>query len=310
VDCIHRLYDEHKYFEVITAMNKFKAAYLAISVSIFLVIFKILVGLSTNSISILSDAMHSSMDVVASTITLIAIKLAKKPADKCHNYGHGKYEALSAAIQSVLILIISVTIIYQSALRIVNRNLITEAVPGIVVMVASITLHSMTVFIMLRCAKKENSIALKANALHLLSDVITSIGVIVGLIIIHFTGLKVIDPVLAIVVALVIVKTGYDIGKESIEELLDRSLNLEEVKIINDILEKHSPPVLDYHCLRTRRVGLIRQVDVHLIFPNNYSLIDAHDISSDIEKDIHESIKNVRTTTHLEPKSHYHPYKW
>jgi cation diffusion facilitator family transporter len=290
-------------------MNRFKAVYLAIGVSIFLVFFKILVGLLTNSISIISDALHSSMDVVASTITLAAMKFAKKPVDKCHNYGHGKYEDLAAAIQSVLIFIVSVTIIFQAASRIINQNLIAETLPGIIVMLVSITLHSITVFIMLKSAKKENSVALRANALHLMADVITSVGVIVGLVIIRFTGLKIIDPLAAIVVALIIIKTGYDIGKESIQQLLDRSLSPEEMKAIEESLEKHSPPVLDYHHLRTRRVGETRQVDVHLIFPDDYSLADAHDVSSSIEKDIHERLTIVRTTIHLEPKAHYHCYK-
>ncbi|SCY56547.1 cation diffusion facilitator family transporter [Alkaliphilus peptidifermentans] len=291
-------------------MNRFKAAYLAISVSVFLVLLKVFVGFVTNSISIISDALHSSMDVIASTITLVAMNLAKKPEDKCHNYGHGKYEDLAAAIQSVLILIISVTIITQAALRIVNQNLITETLPGIFVMIVSITLHSITVLIMLKYAKKENSVALRANALHLLADVVTSVGIIVGLVIIHFTGLKIIDPIVAIVVALIIIKTGYDIGKESIAQLLDKSLSLEEMKIIKETLAKHSPPVLDYHHLRTRRVGQIRQVDVHLIFPNNFSLMDAHDVSSNIEKDIQQRISTVRTTIHLEPETHNHSYKW
>ncbi|ABR47604.1 cation diffusion facilitator family transporter [Alkaliphilus metalliredigens QYMF] len=290
-------------------MNRFKAAYLAIVVSMFLVVFKVFVGTATNSISIISDALHSSMDVIASTITLVAMKLAKKPEDKCHNYGHGKYEDLAAVIQSVLILIISVTIISQATLRIVNGNLITETFPGIIVMLVSITLHSMTVFIMLKYAKKENSVALKANALHLLADVITSIGVIVGLVVIQFTGLRIIDPIVAIIVALIIIKTGYDIGKESIEQLLDKSLSSEEMSIIKEILEEHSPPVLDYHYLRTRRIGQTRQVDVHLIFPNDYSLTDAHDVSSSIEKDIHQRITSVRITIHLEPENHYHPYR-
>ena len=291
-------------------MDKFKAAYMAIGVSVFLVIFKVSIGILTNSISIISDALHSSMDVLASTLTLIAMKLAKVPEDKCHNYGHGKYEDLAAATQSILIFIVSVTIITQAASRIINQNLITDTLPGIFVMLVSITLHSITVFIMLKSAKKEGSIALRANALHLLSDVITSVGVIVGLIVINFTGLKIIDPIAAIVVALIIIKTGYDIGKESIAQLLDKSLSTEETKLIGEIIEKHSPPVLEYHHLRTRRVGQARQVDFHLIFPTSYSLLEAHNISNSIELDIHQNIPSVRTTIHLEPESHYHPYKY
>lgn len=291
-------------------MNKFKAAYLAIFVSIFLVIFKVIVGLSTNSISILSDALHSSMDVVASTITLIALYFAKKPADRCHNYGHGRYEDLAAAIQSVLIFLISITIITQAVSRILSQNLITETGPGIIVMLVSISLHSFTVFIMLKQAKKEQSVALRANALHLLADVITSVGVIVGLIIIHFTGVRIIDPIVAIVVAIIIIKTGFDIGKESIQQLLDRSLSSDEKKVVIEKIQKYTPPVLEYHHLRTRRVGNTRLVEFHLVFPNNFSLMEAHDISSYIEKEIHEIIPNVKTTIHLEPESHYHPYKW
>lgn len=291
-------------------MNKFRAAYLAIFISIFLVIFKVIIGLSSNSISIISDAMHSGMDVVASTITLIAIYFAKKPADKCHNYGHGRYEDLAAVIQSMLIFLISITIIIQAASRIINQNLITETLPGIIVMLVSICLHSMTVFIMLKYAKKEQSVALRANALHLLADVITSVGVIVGLIVIHFTGLRIIDPIVAIIVAVIIIKTGFDIGKESIGQLLDRSLSTEEKSIIIEKIKLFSPPILEYHHLRTRRVGLNRQVDFHLVFPNSYSLMDAHDISNKIEKEIHDNIPNVKTTIHLEPEIHNHPYKW
>ncbi len=291
-------------------MNKIKAASLAIAVSFFLVIFKIIVGLYTNSISIISDALHSSMDVIASTITLIAMKLASRPPDKSHNYGYGRYEDLSAAIQSVLIFLVSITIITQAVSRIANQNLITETTPGIIVMLVSIILHSCTVFIMLKYAKKENSVALKANALHLLADVITSVGVIVGLIVIHFTNLRVIDPLVAIVVALIIIKTGYDIGKESIQQLLDKSLSNEEMAVIKQAIKKHSPPVLDYHHLRTRKVGLTRLVEFHIVLPNDFSLMDAHDISSSIEKEIHQCITNVRTTIHLEPKEHYHPYTW
>lgn len=291
-------------------MNRFKAAYLAILVSIFLVVFKLLVGRETNSISIISDALHSSMDVIASTITLVAMKLAKKPEDKCHNYGHGKYEDLAAAIQSILILIISVTIINQAASRIANQSYITETGPGIIVMLVSITLHSLTVFIMLKYAKRENSIALRANALHLLADVITSVGVIIGLVIMHFTDIKIIDPIVAILVALVIIKTGYDIGKESIDQLLDKSLSLDEMKIIKEALDKHSPPIMDYHHLRTRRVGEARQVDLHLIFPNDYTLMEAHDVSNSLENYIHKRIESIRITVHLEPELHYHPYHY
>ncbi|QNO15268.1 cation transporter [Alkalicella caledoniensis] len=291
-------------------MNKVRAAFLAIGVSIFLVIFQVIVGLKTNSISIISDAMHSTMDVFASTITLIAIHFAKKPADKCHNYGHGKYEDLAAAIQSVLIFIVSITIITQAVLRIYHRSLITETLPGIIMMIVSITLHGAAVLVMLKVAKKEKSTALKANALHLLTDVITSIGVIVGLIFIRFTGLRLIDPIVAIVVALIIIKTGYDIGKESISQLLDRSLSQEDIDKIKGIIDSYSPPALDYHHLRSRKVGIIRQVDLHLIFPDDFSLTEAHDISSAIERDIHNTISDIRTTIHLEPKTHKHPYKW
>lgn len=287
-------------------MNKFKAAYLAIFVSIFLVVFKIMVGLSTNSISIISDAMHSGMDVVASTITLIAIYFAKKPADKCHNYGHGRYEDLAAVIQSFLIFLISITIISQAISRIVSQNLITETMPGIIVMLVSISLHSVTVFIMLKYAKKEQSVALRANALHLLADVITSVGVIIGLIVIHFTGLRIIDPIVAIVVAIIIIKTGFDIGKESIGQLLDSSLTTDEKNVIVAKIKLFSPPIIEFHHLRTRRVGLNRQIDFHLVFPDEYSLTEAHNISTKIEKEIQDNIPNFKTIIHLEPKSHNH----
>lgn len=291
-------------------MNQFKSVYLAIGVSVFLVIFKVMAGRMTHSISIVSDAMHSSMDVIASAITLAAMKLAQKPVDECHAYGHGRYEDFAAALQCILILLVSAAIIGQAVQRIRSQDYLTETVPGIVVMLVSILLHTGTVLIMLKYSKEADSIALRANALHLLTDVITSVGVILGLIVIHFTGLKLLDPVAAILVALVIIKTGCDIGKESIGQLLDRSLASDEIEGIEETLKEYQPPVLAFHHLRTRRVGRLRLVDVHLVFPDETSLSEAHDVSSRIERDLHRTFEDVRTTIHLEPKAHEHPHRW
>lgn len=288
-------------------VNKFKAALLAISVSIILVILKVVIGIITNSISIISDALHSFMDILASSITLAAMYFAAQPPDKCHNYGHGRYEDLAAVLQSILIFIFSITIIFQGLSRIFTQNYLNETVPGIIVMSLSITLHSITVLTMLKYAKKEESIALKANALHLLADVLTSIGVIIGLIVIHFTGVKIIDPIVGIIVALVIIKTGYDIGKESIGQLLDTSLSKEELNIVIDKIHQFIPPILSYHHLRTRRVGNHRYIDFHILFPDDFTLHKAHSIASNLEMELQKSIPNLKTTIHLEPKSHFHP---
>ncbi|WP_350343272.1 cation diffusion facilitator family transporter [Proteinivorax tanatarense] len=282
-------------------MTKEKSALLAILASIFLVILKLSVGLSANSVSIISDALHSFMDVMASTMTFFAIRFAQKPPDKCHNFGHGKIEDLAAVIQSILILLVSITIIRQACIRIIEQNYITDTTLGIIVMLISILIHSLVVWNMLTVAKRENSIALRANGLHLLTDIITSGGVVVGLIIIHFTGIKILDPIIAMVVAIIIIKTGLSIGRDSLRSLLDSSLNQEDIQKVKKIIDSYSPPVVEHHKLRTRKMGGEKQMDVHIVFPKTMSIKKAHDISNNIQKEIQNNFKEAKIVIHLEP---------
>ncbi|WP_353892939.1 cation diffusion facilitator family transporter [Proteinivorax hydrogeniformans] len=283
-------------------MTKEKSALLAILASIFLVVLKLSVGIAANSVSIISDAMHSFMDVLASTMTFFAIRFAQKPPDKCHNFGHGKIEDLAAVIQSILILMVSVTIIRQAYIRIVEQNYITDTTLGIVVMLVSIAIHGLVVWNMLTVAKKENSIALRANGLHLLTDIITSVGVVIGLVFIHFTGLKILDPIIAMVVALIIIKTGFSIGRDSLKSLLDSSLSEKDIQKVKDIIEKYSPPIMEYHKLRTRKMGGDKQMDVHIVLPKDMNIKEAHDLSIDVQSEIEKSFRDAKVVIHLEPK--------
>lgn len=284
-------------------MKKQSAALFSIFSNSILIIFKVVAGLLMGSISVLSEAIHSGLDLMASVIAFVSIKESVKPKDAKHPFGHGKFENVSSFAQAMLILLAGGIIIVESIKKLTSGSEIIDINAGIAVMLISSITNLIISRILFKVAKKENSIALEADAMHLLTDVYTSFGVFLGLIIIKFTGIQILDPIIAILVSVMIVKVSIDLIKRSIDGLVDTSLSKDDIEKIKNLLDTH-PNITSYHNLRTRKNGQIKEIDIHIHVDSNISIVDAHTISQNIEDLIKKEIVNSSTLVHIEPECH------
>jgi cation diffusion facilitator family transporter len=279
---------------------KAKTARLSIMSNTSLIIMKLIVGLFTGSVSILSEAIHSTMDLLAAIIAFFAVRISDKPADESHPYGHGKIENISGVIEALLIFAASVWIIIEAVKKIINPKGIESIGIGFIVMFISAAVNFMVSKRLYKVAKEESSMALEADALHLKADVYTSLGVGGGLMLIWITGLNYLDPVVAILVAIFILKEAFELLKTAFNPLLDVKLSDEEIQIITGEINKHDSIYCDYHDLKTRVSGRDKYVDLHLVVPDNMSVKDAHDICDEIENGIENLLKYTNIMIHLE----------
>lgn len=279
---------------------KVKVARLSLLSNSTLIVMKLIVGLLTGSVSIISEAIHSTMDLLAAIIAFFSVKISDKPADSMHPYGHGKIENISGVIESLLIFAASVWIIVESVKKILNPSEIGSIGFGFIVMFISSAINYMVSRKLYKVAKEEDSIALEADALHLKADVYTSLGVGTGLLLIWVTKLNFLDPVVAIGVAIFILKEAYELLKTAFEPLLDVKLSDEDIKVIEDKIIKYSDVYCNYHNLKTRKSGHMRYIDLHLVFPDETTIKQAHDICDSIEQDIEQSLKHTDIMIHME----------
>lgn len=282
-------------------MNKQQAALLSIFSNTALIIFKLIAGISMNSISVLSEAIHSSLDLMASFIAFFSIRKAVTPEDSDHQYGHGKYENVSGFAEAILIFFAAAIIIYESAKKLISGATVHDVGPGLIVMAISALVNLGISTSLFRISKKTHSIALEADAMHLLTDVFTSLGVFVGLILIKLTGINILDPIFAILVAGLIIKAAYDLTVKSLKDLVDASLPECDINVILEVV-KADPRVISYHKLRTRKAGDKREIDIHIQIDPDTTIEDAHKICNDLESEIQNRLPNAHTMIHIEPK--------
>ncbi|MBE3578386.1 MAG: cation transporter [Caldanaerobacter subterraneus] len=282
-------------------MNREKAALLSVVSNSFLITVKLVAGILMHSIGVISEAIHSSIDLIASIIAFFSIRKAAKPADDDHPFGHGKYENVSGFVEAILIFFAALLIIYEALKRIITGAYVENLGMGIVVMLFSALINSVVSFYLFKVAKREDSIALKADAMHLLTDVFTSLGVAAGLVVIRFTGINILDPVIAIFVAFLIIKASVDLTKEALKDLTDTSLPVEELKEIEEII-KSNPEITSFHKLRTRKSGQKREIDVHLRVRRDANIVEAHELSHKVSKQIIDKFPEANVTVHIEPE--------
>lgn len=290
-----------KYFEAHNEITK--VARLSIYSNTVLLILKLLVGLFMGSISVLSEALHSGIDLLAAVIANYSIAKAGKPPDDIHKFGHGKFENVSGTLEAILIFMAAIIIVYESSTKILHNEQIDLGLlgPGIFVMGISGVVNFYISKKLIKVAKKTESIALEADAYHLKTDVYTSVGVFIGLILIKVTGNSIFDPILAIIVALIILKTSYDLIERSISGIMDVKLSDKEENLIKTIILEHYSDYAEYHNLRSRMSGAERFVDLHLVVPKNQPVVEAHEFCDHLEKDIKEKIPNLSLLIHIEP---------
>ena len=293
--------------------NKYFAAHkeitsvarLSIYSNSLLLILKLAIGFFMGSISVLSEALHSGIDLLAAVIANYSVKKAGQPADDEHRFGHGKFENVSGTVEAILIFVVAIIILYKSIVKILGNQTIEIDSSligiGIIIMGISTIVNFYVSARIMKVAKKAESIALEADAYHLTTDVYTSSGVLFGLILIQITGNPIFDPLMAIIVALIILKASYDLTKRSVSGIMDVKLSDKEEDTIKSIIHEHYSQYAEYHNLRSRMSGAERFVDLHLVLPKNQNVVDAHDFCDHLEKEIKEKIPNLSILIHIEP---------
>ena len=274
---------------------------LSLAVVIGLVGLKVTVAVITGSLSILAQATDSFLDLFAITITFLAVRIATKPADGEHPFGHGKAENIAASAQAILIFIAGSVIIYSAVHRIIAGTTIELTEAGIGVMLVSIIASILLSRHLIKVAKTTDSVALEANAHNLATDVYSAAAVMAGLIAVRFTGLNIIDPIIALLVALFILKVAYDVLKKSFGGLVDVRLPEAEENAIKSSITEHGGEVVEFHKLRTRKSGNQRYIDVHVVMPKDTSVGDAHRLCDHLERDIGSRLRHTSVTIHIEP---------
>ncbi|MFZ5642181.1 MAG: cation diffusion facilitator family transporter [Bacillota bacterium] len=281
--------------------KKVRAARLSIISNSFLTVLKLIVGILMGSISVISEAIHSGIDLVASIIDYLSVRQSSKPADHEHPYGHGKYENVASIIEAALIIAAAVVIIVEAVPRLFNPTEIHSLGIGAGVMAVSVVVNTIVSRKLMRVARETDSPALEGDAWHLRADVYTSLGIFAGLGAIQITGLMILDPIIAIGVSLFIMKSGLGLIKKSFKVIVDERLSEDEISIINEVLEKNSVSFLDYHELRTRKAGSQRFVDLHLVFPRHLPIKIIHDTCRELEQKIEVRLSDTDIVIKVEP---------
>jgi len=279
------------------------AVKLSLVVIIGLTVLKVAVAVITGSISIFAQAADSFFDLFAVAITFLAVIIAAKPADEEHPFGHGKVEDIAAIVQAVLIFTVGGLIIYSAIRRIITGVTVELTEAGIGVMLVSIVASIFLSRHLLKVSQATGSPALEANARNIAADVYSAVGVLAGLAAVRFTGLSILDPIVALVVALVILKAAYDILRKSFGGLIDVKLPKAEEDAIRSSIMEHSGQLVGFHELRTRKAGNQRFIEFHLVMPKNVSVEEAHRVCDQIEQDIENRLQHTSITIHVEPCS-------
>jgi cation diffusion facilitator family transporter len=278
---------------------KVSIARLSILSNTLLILMKVISGIMSGSVSIISEAIHSSMDLVAAIIAFLSVRVSDNPPDKRHPYGHGKVENISGVIEALLIFIAAIWIIIEAIKKLLGGAIELDSIGiGSLVMLVSAIINAIVSKKLYKVARETNSVALEADALHLKTDVYTSLGVAVGLGLIMLTGINWFDPIVAILVALFIIKESYELLKRAFTPLLDTAWSDDEIIELKKELNRLE---VHYHDLRTRVAGNYRFLDLHIEIPENVSVGSAHQYCDKIENELTNSYENLTVTIHVEP---------
>jgi cation diffusion facilitator family transporter len=278
--------------------KKTSIARLSVFSNIFLILIKLTVGVISGSVSILSEAIHSTMDLIASFVAFFSVRVSDTPPDERHPYGHGKIENISGVVEAILIFIAAVWIIYEAVHKILTGGKIESIGMGSLVMLVSALVNTIVSIRLDKVAKETDSLALEADALHLRTDVYTSLGVALGLGLIWLTGLHYLDPVVAIVVALFILFEAGKMLKKAFTPLIDVSLDEADLKTIERVISELK---LHAHEIRTRKAGNYKFADMHLEMDPDVPLKKVHEICDQLETTLKANIKNLDVNIHVEP---------
>ena len=279
-----------------------KFVYLSIVAAVVTISLKFSAYFYTGSMGLLSDAMESCVNLLAAVIALVMIHIAEKPANENHEYGHTKAEYFSSAIEGALIMTAAVSILWTAIPKLLAPKPIENVGIGLIISFGATLVNLVVGLYLIKNGKEKKSLLLEADGKHLMTDVYTSVGVIAAIILVNFTGFILLDPIIAIVVALNIIWTGLQLIKRSANGLMDVSMTEDEIKLVNDYLDSVKTNEIDYHSLMSRQAGQRKFISFHLLVPGSWTVKQGHDLADRIEENIEDLFPELITvTTHIEP---------
>ena len=274
---------------------------LSTAAAVATIVLKTLAWRLTGSVGLLSDAMESGVNLIAAIGAFWALTLAAKPADRRHHYGHFKAEYFSSGLESVLIVVAALAIIHTAIGRLHDPQPLEQLGIGLAISLVATALNGLVAWVLFKAARRFDSITLRADAHHLLTDVWTSIGVVIGIGLVKLTGLTILDPLIAIAVAVNIVFTGWKLLHETASGLLDRSLPDHEQQLLDNLLASYESDEIRFHALRSRVAGSRRFVSFHVLVPGHWTVQAGHDLCDQLEHKVAATLTRTHVLTHLEP---------
>lgn len=277
-------------------------AWLSVGAAVVTISMKSVAFLVTGSVGLLSDALESVVNLVAALVALFALRLAAKPADDSHHYGHGKVEYFSAALEGVMIFVAAGLILWAAVGRLISPQPLEDVGIGLAITLAATAVNGIVGALLIRVGRRHRSITLVADGKHLMTDVWTSVGVVVGVLAVALTGWLRLDPLIAILVAVNILVTGGRLVRQSSAGLMDAALPPAEGAAIEAALDRFRSDEVSFHALQTRQSGHQRFVSVHVLVPGAWTVQHGHDLLEDVEAAIRSALPDASVHTHLEPR--------
>jgi cation diffusion facilitator family transporter len=278
-----------------------RAALLSFSANLALMVLKLVAGLLTGSVAVLSDGIDSAQDAAASALAFATIRWAANPPDEEHPYGHGKAESLAAGAQGMLIAAGAALVYWRAVDRLVTGEVAIELGPAFATMLATAAVNAGVLGYVLAAAKRTGSVALRADSRHLMTNIAQAASILAALGLVGLTGVWVFDPLVAVALGTYLAWSGVEVFRGALPEVMDVALPSEEVRAVEDVLAAHRGPVRGYHRLRTRKSGRQRYVDMHMLVDPAMSVNDAHDLCERVEHAIRERLPGAVVTIHVEP---------
>ena len=275
--------------------------WLAVATAVLTIGLKAGAWLLTGSVGLLADAAESVVNLVAAVVALIALKVAARPADRNHHYGHTKAEYFSAAVEGIMIFVAAASIIVFAVQRLIQPQPLESLGIGVAISLIAAGLNGAVGMVLIRAGNRNRSITLRADGKHLLTDVYTSVGVAVGIGLVALTGWEILDPLIGIGVGINILFAGYGLIKESSAGLMDISLPKEDNNRLRAILDSHTSESMAFHAMRTRESGTRQFMEMHMLVPGDWTVRRGHDAMEDLIDEIRAEFPDLWVTGHLEP---------
>jgi len=278
-----------------------RIAAISLSATVGLLALKLVLGIISGSIAVLSDAIDSATDLVGGTAALVSVRVAVWPADEDHPYGHGKVESISASVAATVVAIGCGFVVFQAVRRLVQGSPEIDVVVGLAPMVAAAVANVVLAYYMRREARRSHSLALASESTHLQTNVVQAMAVIAGLAVVGITDERLFDPLVALGLAAYMAWTAVHLARQALSEIMDVALPDDELRAIHDVIAAHSDDIRGFHRLRSRRAGPTRHVDMHLIVDPQRTVEEAHTVCDQIEGEIRDHLPGAVVTIHLEP---------